>query len=154
MKYKSIEKIPYLTPPSCSRKKDAKYICVTDIIEVQKEKHLFLEIYRNKKTDREIPLARVVLAEKDYGTYFPEKASWTGKQLTGNSWDNGGILEEIEPEYRSSGGVEKNFFLASQKDRDRIETYCQGITVWKKENWWDFVNKKQEQTGYRQNNPR
>ena len=145
MKYKSIEKIPYLTLPTCSRKKDAKYVCVTDIIEVQQEKHLFMEIYRNEETDGVVPVARVVLAEKDYSTYLPEKASWTGKQLTGNSWDNGGILEEIEPEYRSSGGVEKNFFLASQKDRDRIETYCQGITVWKKENWWDFVNKKQEQ---------
>lgn len=145
MKYKSIEKIPYLTLPACSREKDAKYICVTDIIEVQQEKHLFLEIYRNKKTDREIPVARVVLAEKDYSTYFPKQASWSGKQLEGNSWDDDGILEKIEPKYRSLGGVEKNFVLASQKDRDRIETYCQGITVWKKENWWDFVDKKQEQ---------
>lgn len=145
MKYKSIEKIPYLTLPACSRKKDAKYVCVTDIIEVQQEKHLFLEIYRNEKTDREIPVARVVLAKKDYSTYFPKQASWSGKQLEGNSWDDDGILEKIEPKYRSLGGVEKNFILSSQKDRDRIETYCQGITVWKKENWWDFVNKKQEQ---------
>lgn len=145
MKYKSIEKIPYLTLPACSRKKDAKYVCVTDIIEVQQEKHLFLEIYRNEETDREIPVARVVLAKKDYSTYFPKQASWSGKQLEGNSWDDDGILEKIEPKYRSLGGVEKNFILSSQKDRDRIETYCQGITVWKKENWWDFVNKKQEQ---------
>lgn len=145
MKYKSIEKIPYLTLPECSRKKDAKYICVTEIIEVQQEKHLFLEIYRNEETDGVVPVARVVLEEKDYSTYLPEKASWTGKQLTGNSWDNGGILEEIEPEYRSSGGVEKNFFLSTKKDQDRIEMYCQGITVWKKENWWDYINKKQEQ---------
>ena len=74
MKYKSIEKIPYLTLPACSRKKDAKYVCVTDIIEVQQEKHLFLEIYRNEETDREIPVARVVLAKKDYSTYFPKQA--------------------------------------------------------------------------------
>lgn len=145
MKYKSIEKIPYLTPPSCSRKKDAKYICVTDIIEVQKEKHLFLEIYRNKKTDREIPLARVVLAEKDYGTYFPEQASWSGEQLTGSSWEYDGILEKIEPKYRSNGGVEKNFLPASQEDRDRIKTFCKGITVWREGNWWDYIDKKQEQ---------
>lgn len=145
MKYKSIEKVPYLTLPACSREKDAKYICVTDIIEVQQEKHLFLEIYRNKETDREIPVARVVLAEKDYSTYFPKQASWSGKQFEGNSWDNDGILEKIEPKHRSLGGVEKNFILASQEDRDRIETYCRGITIWKKENWWDFVDKKQEQ---------
>lgn len=145
MKYKSIEKIPYLMLPACSREKGVKYICVTDIVEVQKEKHLFLEIYRNKKADREIPVARVVLAEKDYSTYLPEEASWGGKQLTGNSWDNGGILEKIEPEYRSNGGVEKNFLLATQKDRDRIEMFCQGIAVWKKENWWDYIEKKQEQ---------
>lgn len=151
MKYKSIEKIPYLTLPECSRKKDAKYICVTEIIEVQQEKHLFLEIYRNKKTAREIPVARVVLAKKDYSTYFPEEAAWSGKQLTGNSWDNDGILEKIEPKYRSSGGVEKNFILSSQKDRERIETFCQGIEVWKKENWWDYIDKKQEQIRTDQN---
>lgn len=144
MKYKSIEKIPYLTLPACSRRKDVKYICVTDIIEVQKEKHLILEIYQNKKTAREIPVARVVLAERDHSTYLPEKASWSGKRLIGNSWGDGGILRDIKPEY-SRSCLGRNFILSSQKDRERIETYCQGITVWKKENWWDFIDKKQEQ---------
>lgn len=145
MKYKSIEKIPYLTLPACSRKKDAKYICVTDIIEVQQEKHLFLEIYLNKKTASGIPVARVVLAEKDYGTYFPGEASWSGKQFAGNSWENDGILEKIEPKYRSNGGMKKNYLLSSKKDRDRIKAFCQGITVWREENWWDYIDKKQEQ---------
>lgn len=145
MKYKSIEKIPYLTLPACSRKKDAKYICVTDIIEVQQEKHLFLEIYLNKKTARGIPVARIVLAEKDYGTYFPGEASWSGKQFAGNSWENDGILEKIEPKYRSNGGMKKNYLLSSKKDRERIKAFCQGITVWREENWWDYIDKKQEQ---------
>lgn len=145
MKYKSIEKIPYLTLPACSRKKAGKYICVTAIREIQKEKHLLLEIYRNQKTEMQIPVARVVLAKKDYSTYFPEEAAWSGEQLTGNSWDDNSILGKMEPEYRSNGGVEKNFLLLSQKDRERIETFCQGIAVWKKENWWDYIDKKQEQ---------
>lgn len=49
MKKKAIEKIPYFGLKKTSRKKDVKYIGVTAVKIVGHEKHLFLEVYRNKK---------------------------------------------------------------------------------------------------------
>lgn len=51
MKKKAIEKIPYFGLKKTSRKKDVKYIGVTAVKIVGHEKHLFLEVYRNKKPD-------------------------------------------------------------------------------------------------------
>ena len=154
MKYKSIEAMPYLTIPSCSRKKGVKYICRTEIMDIKGEEHFILEIYRNKKNSTKIPVARVVMAQKGYGTYFPEQELWSGKQFTGNSWDDEGILGKIEPMYRSRGGVEKNFVLLTQEDRDRIEKYCQGVYVWRKENWWEFISEKQRKIKDQENRGR
>ena len=77
MKKKAIEKIPYFGLKKTSRKKDVKYIGVTAVKIVGHEKHLFLEVYRNKKESKEIPVVRIVLTKKDFGTYWPEKEEWT-----------------------------------------------------------------------------
>lgn len=58
MKKKAIEKIPYFGLKKTSRKKDVKYIGVTAVKIVGHEKHLFLEVYRNKKESKEIPMVR------------------------------------------------------------------------------------------------
>lgn len=52
MKKKAIEKIPYFGLKKTSRKKDVKYIGVTAVKIVGHEKHLFLEVYRNKKESK------------------------------------------------------------------------------------------------------
>lgn len=77
MKKKAIEKIPYFGLKKTSRKKDVKYIGVTAVKIVGHEKHLFLEVYRNKKESKEMPMVRIVLTKKDFGTYWPEKEEWT-----------------------------------------------------------------------------
>ena len=64
MKKKTIEKIPYLGLKKTSRKKAVKYIGVTAVKIVGHEKHLFVEIYRNKKESRETPLVRIALTKK------------------------------------------------------------------------------------------
>ena len=60
MKKKTIEKIPYLKLPSVICKKDVKYVGVTAVKVIGHEKHLFLEVYQNKKTSMETPLVRIV----------------------------------------------------------------------------------------------
>ena len=60
MKKRTIEKIPYLGLKKTSRKKAVKYIGATAVKIVGCEKHLFVEIYRNKKESRETPLVRIV----------------------------------------------------------------------------------------------
>ena len=78
MKKKAIEKIPYLTLPKVSRKKMVEYIGVTAFKVVDHQRHLFLEVYRNDKACKNVPVVRIVLNKKDFGTYFPESGAWSG----------------------------------------------------------------------------
>ena len=86
MKKKAIEKIPYLTLKKTSRKKAVKYIGVTAVKIVGHEKHLFLEVYRNEKTAKAVPVVRIVLTKKDFGTYFPEGKIWSRQKVYGNTY--------------------------------------------------------------------
>lgn len=81
MKKKAIEKIPYFGLKETSGKKAVKYIGVTAVKTVGHERHLFLEIYRNKKKSKDIPVARIVTTKKDFGTYYPEKDTWTREKI-------------------------------------------------------------------------
>ena len=56
MKKKIIERIPYLQLAKVSRKKEVEYIAVSAIQEIGGEDHLIVEVYRNKKECREIPV--------------------------------------------------------------------------------------------------
>ena len=81
MKKKAIEKIPYFGLKETSRKKAVKYIGVTAVKIVGHERHLFLEIYRNKKKLKDTPVVRIVTTKKDFGTYYPEKDTWTREKI-------------------------------------------------------------------------
>ena len=63
MKKKAIEKIPYLTLPEISRSRKVKFIAVTAFKNVGHERHLFVEVYRNKKKDKAVPVVRIVLTK-------------------------------------------------------------------------------------------
>ena len=97
MKKKAIEKIPYFGLKKTSRKKDVKYIGVTAVKIVGHEKHLFLEVYRNKKESKEIPMVRIVLTKKDFGTYWPEKEEWTRQKIKPDSCYGRAIWGEEHP---------------------------------------------------------
>lgn len=73
MKKKAIEKIPYLGLKKTSRKKGVKYICITAVKIVGHEKHLFLEVYRNKKESKDIPLMRIILTKKRFWNLYSGK---------------------------------------------------------------------------------
>lgn len=103
MKKKAIEKIPYFGLKKTSRKKDVKYIGVTAVKIVGHEKHLFLEVYRNKKESKEIPMVRIVLTKKDFGTYWPEKEEWTSDMGRRTSHMGAGEKRKYTPEHRGSG---------------------------------------------------
>lgn len=72
MKEKTIEKIPYLGLQKISRIKSVKYIGVTAVKVIGHKKHLLLEVYENKKESKKIPVVRIALTKKDFGTYWPE----------------------------------------------------------------------------------
>ena len=135
MKKKAIEKIPYLGLKKLSRKKDVKYIGITEIRIVGHERHLFLEVYRNKKESRETPLVRIVLAKKDFGTYWPEKEEWTRQKIKTDSCYGRVIWGEKHPTW---GQEKKENILQSTEDLERIKKFCKA-NVYDKERWWEYI---------------
>ena len=137
MKKKAIEKIPYLGLKKTSRKKGVKYICITAVKIVGHEKHLFLEVYRNKKESKDIPLMRIILTKKDFGTYIPEKGEWTRQKIqTKSGWS--GLIWREEGDSTNWQQMEKENILQDTEDLERIKKFCKGAT-WKEERWWEYI---------------
>lgn len=145
MKKKAIEKIPYLTLPKVSRKKMVEYIGVTAFKVVDNQRHLFLEVYRNDKACRNVPVVRIVLNKQDYGTYFPETGAWSQSRITSNTWSNDGLIwrENDDHRWRSREDKGKENVLYSRGDLDRIKKFT-NKTVWMEESWWDFIAQWQQ----------
>lgn len=81
MKKKAIEKIPYLGLKQVSSGQDVKYIGVTALKIVGHEKHLLLEVYRNEKESMNIPVVRIAVTKKDFGTYRTDQDIWTREKI-------------------------------------------------------------------------
>ncbi len=136
MKKKAIEKIPYLGLKRVSRKQ-ADYIGVTAIKIVGHEKHLFLEVYRNEKEFKKIPVVRIALTKKDFGTYIPDREEWSRQRAEINGeliWANG--------HYQPTEKAKKNL-LQSPEDLERIKKFC-NEKIWNENNWWEFVRRHQD----------
>ncbi|RJV29543.1 hypothetical protein DWX22_03285 [Coprococcus sp. AF18-48] len=135
MKKKAIEKIPYFGLKETSRKKAVKYIGVTAVKIVGHERHLFLEVYRNKKGAKETPLVRIVLTKKDFGTYWPEKEEWTRQKIKTDSCYGRVIWGEKHPTWEQE---KKENILQSTEDLERIKKFCKA-TVYDEGCWWEYI---------------
>lgn len=140
MKKKAIEKIPYFGLKKTSRKKDVKYIGVTAVKIVGHEKHLFLEVYRNKKESKEMPMVRIVLTKKDFGTYWPEKEEWTRQKIKPDSCYGRVIWGEEHPTWKQE---KKENILQSTEDLERIKKFCKA-NVYDEERWWEYIYKHED----------
>lgn len=140
MKKKAIEKIPYFGLKKTSRKKDVKYIGVTEVKIIGHEKHLFLEVYRNKKESKEMPLVRIVLTKKDFGTYWPEKEEWTRQKIKPDSCYGRVIWGEGHPTWEQE---KKENILQSTEDLERIKKFCKANVYndpYMGKDFWDDCN--------------
>lgn len=146
MKKKTIEKIPYLKLPE-NVKKGAKYVGTTAVKVVGHEKHLFLEVYRNEKESREIPLVRIVLTKKDFGSYFPEQEEWTRQKIE----TDGGYGRLLWNAREDSGDnyqqMKKKNALSAEEDLERIKSFCK-TTIWNEERWWQYIQCHQNNITY------
>ena len=143
MKKKAIEKIPYLKLPAVNTEKGVKYVGVTAVKIIDHEKHLFLEVYRNKEKTREIPLVRIVCTKKDFASYIPEKEQWTRQKIeTGGGY---GTLIWYEQSEAGDGWQKRKCknALNSKDDLKRLKDFCK-VTVWNEENWWDYILRRQD----------
>lgn len=145
MKKKTIEKIPYLKLPRVNRNETVKYIAVTAVKKICQEKHLFVEVYRNKKECREVPVVRIAIAERDYGVYFPESGEWDRRRISRTAWYSYGLiwLEDHERVGKSTNILAEENILYSEADLKRIQKFSEGITIWNEKEWWEYIDQKQ-----------
>lgn len=153
MKKKAIEKIPYLMLPKVSRGKTVKYIGVTAFKTIAGERHLFLEVYRNDKNCKGVPVVRIVLNKKDFGTFFPETGNWSRGRITTNTWSSYRLIWRENDEWVSKtvSVMEEENILYSREDLERIEKFTD-VNIWKKKQWWEYVDKKQKDITKAENN--
>ena len=136
MRKKEIEKIPYLGLKKINRKKDVKYIGVTAVKIVGNKKHLFLEVYKNEKESKRVPVVRIVLTEKEFWNYFPEQEKWTRQKIVAD----GGYGNFIWGKKGTSWEQRRENIIQSTEDLERIKKF-RGTKGYKHDerSWWKYI---------------
>lgn len=145
MKKKAIEKIPYLGLPEVSRKKGVKYIGVTACKNIAHERHFFLEVYRNDKNHMKIPVARIVLTKKDFGTYLTDTETWTRAKCL-QEWGSRPVWYSGDDSgrYCSRQKIAEENVLYDQEDFERVKKFCGDAVFWSEEMWVNYINQKMD----------
>lgn len=142
MRKKEIEKIPYLGLKKISRKKDVKYIGVTTVKIIGNKEHLFLEVYKNKKESKMVPVVRIILTKKEFWNYFPETEQWTRQKVEENGGYGNWIWGEKAVTWEQ---MEKENVLQSTEDLERIKKFCKIKTpVYYEARWWQYIYKHED----------
>ncbi|MDE7046283.1 MAG: hypothetical protein K2O97_15030, partial [Acetatifactor sp.] len=92
MKKRTIERIPYLGLPRVVKKETAEYVSVTAVEEIGRQPCLFVEVYRNKRECRKIPVVRIAMTKKDFGTYFTASGTWSRGRIPRTTGDDHGLI--------------------------------------------------------------
>lgn len=142
MRKKEIEKIPYLGLKKINRKKDVKYIGVTAVKIVGNKKHLFLEVYKNKKESKMVPVVRIILTKKEFWNYFPETEQWTRQKVEKDGGYGNYIWGEKAVTWEQ---MEKENVLQSTEDLEKIKKFCKIKTpVYYEARWWQYIYKYED----------
>lgn len=142
MRKKEIERIPYLGLKKISRKKDVKYIGVTAVKNVGNKKHLFLEVYKNKKESKMVPVVRIILTKKEFWNYFPETEQWTRQKVEKDGGYGNWIWGEKADTWEQ---MEKENVLQSTEDLEKIKKFCKiKIPVYYETRWWQYIYKHED----------
>lgn len=142
MKRKHIEKIPYITVPAVVA--EAGYVAVTAWKNIGKERHIFLEVYRNRPECLAVPVVRYAATRKDWGVYFPDAGTWTRQGIKANTWNAGPCwYDRGETSYENPDEREKKNQLYSQEDMERIENFFGKDRVWGYCCWWDYFGRNE-----------
>lgn len=136
MRKKEIERIPYLGLKKISRKEDVKYIGMTAVKIVGNKKHLFLEVYKNEKESKRVPVVRIVLTEKEFWNYFPEQEKWTRQKIVAD----GGYGNFIWGKKETSWEQRRENIIQSTEDLERIKKF-RGTKGYKHDerSWWKYI---------------
>ncbi len=136
MKKKAIEQVPYLTAKKVRGK--AKYVARCAFKVVGHEKHLFVEAYENKKDKLNVPVIRVVINKKDYGTFWPETEYWSSCKMQ-NEYSR--LLWESSHAYKRTSET-----YMAEEDQERVFDFCyKSAKANRYYTWADAIIHKQDE---------
>lgn len=142
MRKKEIEKIPYLGLKRINRKKEVRYIGATAVKIVGNKKHLFVEVYKNQKEHKTVPVVRIILAEKEFWNYFPATEQWTRQKVETDGGYGDWIWGEKAGTWKQ---MEKENILQSTEDLERIKKFCKiRIPVYHEARWWQYIYRHED----------
>lgn len=142
MRKKEIEKIPYLGLKRINRKKEVKYVGTTAVKIVGNKKHLFVEVYKNQKEHKTVPVVRIILAEKEFWNYFPATEQWTRQKVEEDGGYGNWIWGEKAVTWEQ---MEKENVLQSTEDLERIKKFCKIKTpVYYEARWWQYIYRHED----------
>ncbi len=134
MKKKAVEKTAYLTPEKCSVR-GIKFVAAAGVRVIRGEKHLILDIYKNRKDCLDVPVMRFAYTKKEWGHYRPEERKWSACGIRGNSlrviWNSETRRDDMETYLPESG-------------RETVRRFA-GTKIWKEERWWEYLEYLQRQ---------
>lgn len=127
MKKKEIEKIPF----AGGTKAEKRYLNTISafIQEIKEERHLFVEVYENRKGKRQIPWIRMVFTEKDWGFYYPESGIWSAAGLE---------KEKRKIQYTFAAKTNKAYITETEIDRIWSFNSCKWLDK-KFHSWMDVL---------------
>lgn len=127
MKKKEIEKIPFVGGTKAGK----KYLNTISafIQEIKEERHLFVEVYENRKGKRQIPWIRMVFTEKDWGFYYPESGIWSAAGLE---------KEKRKIQYTFAAKTNKAYITETEIDRIWSFNSCKWLDK-KFHSWMDVL---------------
>ncbi len=145
MREKTIEKMPYLTLPKTLGKK-VKYVAVTAYKIIGHKRHLFVEVYKNSRKSKEIPIARIVINQREVKTYITEPGYWTAKRIDHTVF-RGDLIWQEGDTYCSPDDLAKENLCFSQEDVKRIRDYLSAYDkAFHKSSWWSLIIRHQTKT--------
>lgn len=94
-----------------------------------------------------IPVVRIAVTKKDFGTYYPDKDTWTREKIAQDYYYSLALVWD-----KAGGRAERNTrakanILASEEDMQRIEKFC-GKNEWYKSEWWEHIYRFQDSIVY------
>lgn len=100
---------------------------------------MFLEVYRNCRETRDVPLVRIVITQKDFGNFFPVSGEWSRQKIKAGIYSNSGdLLWHTREDICTWKEMPVQNILMGREDLERLQGYC-GIRIWDEKRWWKYI---------------
>mgnify|MGYP003290055143 CR=1 FL=1 len=144
MKKKKIEAIPFMELEECRKEKEVLFVGKTACHVIDGEQHIFLEVFRNHKNGRKVPVLRYSMTHKNWGIYDTETGTWSRRKI--DSYNRGIGLCWYGTDQREGRGYQerrKANILNSEEDLKRIKEFFGNIKIYDESDWWEYFGRQE-----------